>query len=339
MLLILEKVLSIFLLLATGFAAGKMGFLPDGTRNALNNVLIKITAPCMIISSITSKEMNDGTLKVTFQILIVSAFFFLFAILLGFVLSKYVFRIKPQNDIGVYTYSFASLNSGFMGFPVTLALFGQDIFYLMVMQNVLLTVYLYTIGPALLGIGSSGSNKTHNTNDFETEISSNSSSCGNFINRIKAFLSTFLNPNSIACVFSLIMLFCGLHLPGFLFDSVEILGDATIPISMLAVGMQLAESDLLEILKDKKIVAFSAVKMLTLPILTFLAVNWLPIYYSVKLCAVMASVFPAAVITVPVTAMENKNAAAASAQVAVTTLMCVATIPIFAAFLTQFYLG
>lgn len=338
MFLVLEKVLSIFLLIAVGFVIGRMGILPEGTRNSINAILIKVTAPCMIISSITSKEMNDETLTVTLEILVVSAFFFLFAILLGFLISKYVFKISPCDDIGVYTYSFASLNSGFMGFPVTLALFGQDIFYLMVMQNVLLTVYLYTIGPALLTIGSS---KVYN--DSKTELENRD--CISNVNtkssaeRIKHFLSTFLNPNSVACLLSLIMLFCGLHLPSLIFDSVEILGDATIPISMLAVGLQLSESNLLAIVKDRKLGIFSLTKMLILPALTFLAVNWIPVDTSVKLCAVMASVFPSAVITVPVTAMEGKNAEAASALVAVTTLLSVITIPIFATFLTHFYLA
>lgn len=336
MILILEKVLSIFLLLAVGFTAGKMNFLPEGTRNSLNNVLLKITAPCMIISSITDKSINDGTIRLTFEILIVSFFFFIFASLMGFLLSKYIFKIRPREDLGVYTFSFASLNSGFMGFPLTLALFGQDIFYLMVMQNVLLTVYLYTAGPMLLTLGASA-----DSSDNPAKSCGNASglSAASLIKKISHVFSSLCNPNTLACVISIFMLFCGLHLPGFLFDSVEILGDATIPISMLAVGMQLSESDLSKNLKNKKLVIFSSVKMLLLPILTFFAVNWLPIDYTVKLCAVLASLFPSAVVTVPVTAMEGKNAAAASSLVAVTTLMCIITIPIFAAFLTDYYLS
>lgn len=336
MILILEKVLSIFLLLAVGFAAGKMNFLPDGTRNSLNNVLIKITAPCMIVSSITGKDVSDGTVRVTFEILIVSLFFFIFATLLGFLLSKYIFKVSPREDLGVYTYSFASLNSGFMGFPVTLALFGQDIFYLMVMQNVLLIIYLYTAGPMLLRLGSNA-DKTDISN---TNAPNESRICASaLMGKISHMFSTLCNPNTVACVISIFMLFCGLHLPEFIFESVEILGDATIPISMLAVGMQLAESDLLKNLKNRKLVIFSSVKMLLLPALTFIAVNWLPVDYTVKLCAVLASVFPVAVVTVPVTSMEGKNAEAVSSLVAVTTLMCIITIPIFAAFLTNFYLS
>ena len=106
---------------------------------------------------------------------------------------------------------------------------------------------------------------------------------------------------------------------------------------MLLVGMQLGDSNPLGMLKHGRMVAISVVKMLLLPVLTFLAINWLPLAVNVKVCLIFAAVFPAAVAAVPVTAMEGKNTLASAETVAFTTLLSVVTVPLFAAILMGYY--
>lgn len=324
MVLVINKVLAIFLLIAAGYFVGKIKVLPAGADKTLNILLIQIITPCMILSSITSKELTDDTFTATIQTLVGAALFFVLSGIVGFLFSKYILRIRPVSEVGVWAYSFGSVNTGFMGFPVTLALFGQDIFYLIVMHNVVLTVYLYSAGPSMIKIG---------------EKHSETASVSSEQNRLKAFFKSFANPNAVASLIALIMLFCGLHLPTTLFESVKTLGDATIPLSMLLVGIQLSESDLLSIIKNGKILAFSLVKMLLLPVLVFLCVNWLPLSAYVKTALIFAAVFPSAVATAPVCAMEGKGSLTAAKLIAITTLLSVGTIPLFATLLTQFYLS
>ena len=333
--LIVGKVLAIFLLMAAGFGVGRLKVLPEGSNATLNVLLIKVVTPCMILSSITSKELTDDTLSMTLQTFAGSVVFFAIAGVLGYFFAKHMLRVSPSSNIGVYTFAFASINTGFMGFPVTLALFGQDIFYLMVMQNVILTVYLYSAGPLMLRLGCE-SDEILPAGTADTVKTTGTAGSGS---ALKSFFMSFWNPNAVASVISLVMLFAGLHLPKLIFEPVQTLGDATIPLSMLLVGIQLSESNISGLIKNGKILAFSLVKMLLLPVLTFLAVNWLPLAVSVKVCLIFAAVFPATVAVVPVAAMENKNSLAAAELIAITTLLSVGTIPLFATLLTQFYLS
>lgn len=333
--LIVGKVLAIFLLMAAGFGVGRLKVLPEGSNATLNVLLIKVVTPCMILSSITSKELTDDTLSMTLQTFAGSVVFFAIAGVLGYFFAKHMLRVSPSSNIGVYTFAFASINTGFMGFPVTLALFGQDIFYLMVMQNVILTVYLYSAGPLMLRLGCESSEALP-AGTADTGKTTGTAGSGS---ALKSFFMSFWNPNAVASVISLFMLFAGLHLPKLIFEPVQTLGDATIPLSMLLVGIQLSESNISGLIKNGKILAFSLVKMLLLPVLTFLAVNWLPLAVSVKVCLIFAAVFPVAVVVAPVTAMENKNSLAAAELIAITTLLSVGTIPLFATLLTQFYLS
>ena len=74
--LILGKILSIFLIIGIGFAANKAGIMPMSSNKYLVGLLIKVTCPCMIISSITSNELHDDTLSLSLQTLFGAAVFF-----------------------------------------------------------------------------------------------------------------------------------------------------------------------------------------------------------------------------------------------------------------------
>ena len=133
------------------------------------------------------------------------------------------------------------------------------------------------------------------------------------------------------------MLFAGLKLPTVIFDCVDMIGEATTPLSMLIVGMQLGECDFGEVLKNRKLLGISFLKMLLLPVLTFLMVNWLPFDVSVKACLIFAASFPVAVAVVPIASEQNRDSLVTAEMVAITTLISLAVIPAVATFLLEYY--
>ena len=312
--LVFGKILSIFMIIAVGFAANKADIMPMAANKYLVGLLIRVTCPCMIVASITSNELREDTLSLSLQTLIGAVIFFTVSALVGWFICAKIVKVLPRENIGVYTYSFGSINSGFIGFPITLALFGSSILYLMVIHNVLLSLYLYTFGIMLVNIGASGRKL-----DF------------------KGFLNSFKNINSIAAGVSIVMLFAGLKLPTVIFDCVDMIGDATTPLSMLIVGMQLGDCDFGKVLKNRKLLGISLLKMLLLPVMTFFMVNWLPLDVSVKVCLIFAASFPVAVAVVPVASEQNRDSLIAAEMVAITTLFSLVVIPAVAAFLIGYY--
>ena len=114
-------------------------------------------------------------------------------------------------------------------------------------------------------------------------------------------------------------------------------GDITVPLSMLVVGMQLGESNALKVLKNRKLMLLSVIKMISLPVLVFLLVNWLPVITAVKIAAVIGVTFPCAVVVSAIALMENRNSILASEMVAITTFLSVITIPIVSLLLGGYY--
>ena len=122
-----------------------------------------------------------------------------------------------------------------------------------------------------------------------------------------------------------------------LFETIDTLGSATVPISMLVVGIQLGSSRITEVIRDRKLVITSVMKMILWPILTFLAVNWLPLPVNMKAALIFGSAFPTAVAVVAITSMENRNAVKAAEIIAFTTLLSVITLPVSALLLMGYY--
>lgn len=312
--LVFGKIISIFLIIAVGFAANKADIMPIAAEKYLVGLLIKVTCPCMIIASITSNELREDTLSLSLQTLVGCVLFFILSVLAGWLLSSKIIKISPTESIGVYTFAFGSVNSGFIGFPITLAIFGSGILYLMVIHNVIGNFYLYTFGIMLVNIGVSEGKP-----DF------------------RGFINSFKNINAITSIVSIAMFFMGLKLPTVMFDCVDMIGSATTPLSMLIVGMQLGECNFGEVIKNRKLIVISLLRMLLLPVLTFLMVNWLPFAADVKICLIFGSAFPSAVITVSIASEQNRNALAAAEIVAITTLISLAVIPAAATFLLGYY--
>ncbi|MCQ4635179.1 AEC family transporter [Anaerovorax odorimutans] len=312
MLVILTKIAIIFSMAGVGFIANKAKALPDESNGYLISLLMNITAPCMLLTSITGKELTADTFSATIEVLIGTVIFFLIGMAVSYGIVK-LLRIDPA-DQGVYMSILTTVNTGFMGFPVTKAAFGNEALYFMAVSNIILNIYLYSLGLLQINMGSK--------REFKG---------------LKKTLKPMLNMCSLAAILGIIMLFAGLKLPSFLNELITGIGDITVPLSMIVVGVQLGSSKILSIIRNPKLIGISLINLILWPALTFLAVNWLPLHQMTKLILTYAAAFPTAVIVVALAAKERKNSQLAAEGVALTTLFSMATLPIITMLLSAYY--
>lgn len=312
MIAVLSKILVIFAMILLGFIVCKAGILPFESNKYLVNLLMLITTPCMIISSMAGGDIHGEALKQTLQVLVLSAVWFVVMSLLAFLFAKFMKR-TPKEDLGVLMVIMVAMNSGFMGFPVTRAIFGDYLFLLMVIQNVSLNVYIYFIAPMQANYGHSSSQT------------------------VKHVLVSLVNPATIAVLVGMVLMFGGLTLPVPVMEFFTTVGDATIPLSMIIVGIQLANSDFRGVFRNKDLLLTSGINIIGMPLLTFLLVNWLPLAPEVKTTLIFAAAFPCAVASVGIISKEGRNASLAAEGVAVTTALSLITLPIIATLLSSYY--
>ena len=316
MLLIFSKVLVVFIYIGVGFIANRLKVLPEESVKHFISLVMGITVPCLVISSITGQDLNGDmyrntilTLLLTTLVLIVTAFATTFV-------SDRIFPWKDQQDRNVLASAMTGCNAGFMGLPIASAVFGELVFYYLVIQNIANNLYLFVMSLAQL-------------HHRESEKSSKS---------LSEKLKPLVNPTSVATIVSLIMLFAGIHLPEYAIDIVTTLGDITIPLSMILVGVQLGGADFKKLIADKALLITSVMKLIAVPALALLILTPMPVDPVVKLTVLLGMCFPSAVIGVAVAAQENKNPKLMAEAVAITTLLSLITLPVWIMIITRLYL-
>lgn len=314
MLIIVDKIVSIFLIIGLGYFCCKKNILHESGIGFLTSILVKITLPCLLLSSIANQTFTEDTVSTTITLGLITIPYYFVAPSFCILICRYVLKMKDNDKIGIFAYSFATPNTGFMGFPISLALFGDKVLYYFVIENMLLQFYLYGFGMLFL--------KQGNASD---KID------------IKEALKSMKNIALIASVIGLVLFFLQIKLPSFLGNMIETIGDATTPLSMILVGMQLHKSKLAEIIKDKSLLYISLARMIGLPMIIFLAVNWLPVSFEIKLSFIFSFSFPIAVVAAPIVYKEGKDGSVAAEFIAVTTLLSIITLPLIAALLSYHY--
>ena len=209
MLTVFLKIAAIFAMTAIGFIASKTGVLPAESKKYLSNLLLFITSPCMIIGSMTSQTLDAHTFELMIQIVAGSFIFFLAAMAVSFLIVK-LMRCD-RDDAGVLMVIITAVNTGFMGFPVTKAIFGNTYFFLMVIQNIVLNIYLYSMMVYQMNYG------------FRKKEG------------IKGMLMPMLNMCTYALIIGMVLMLLKVQLPDILADFINTIGDATIPVSMIVV--------------------------------------------------------------------------------------------------------
>ncbi|MBR2548187.1 MAG: AEC family transporter [Eubacterium sp.] len=306
------KVAVIFAMIAAGFAANRTGILPKESVGHLSSLLVSVTTPCLALSSIASQDLTGSMVREAWEVAVGSVVFYIAAMAVSYLFVR-ALKYEPDSDRGVLQAMITSGNTGFMGFPITKAIFGNTIFFLFIIQNIILNVYIFS--GAILQINQGA----------QEHIS------------IKKILRSLANPCLAATLAGIVLLITDTDLPEPVMDFLTTMGDSTIPISMIVVGVQLGSSDLKGAAGNSKFLLCCLANVVLIPALTLAAVWFLPLLDASKLTLVYAAAFPTAVMTVAMAAIEHKNAELMSQGVAVTTLMSMITLPVWAIILMALY--
>ena len=134
--IIVINIFLIFALILVGFVAGKAHLVSEQASKDLSAILVEITLPASIFSSMLRELETDLLINAALL------FFIGFACLAleygaGRLLVKF-FRIRKENQ-GLFLYNSMFTNASFMGFPVANAIFGSVGVFLASIVNLSLT--------------------------------------------------------------------------------------------------------------------------------------------------------------------------------------------------------
>ena len=298
------KIIVLFIAMIAGYIAKKSKTLNKDSTKALSAVLANITNPCLIVAGLQIPR-ETSLLKNAAIVFGISLCVHIFMS----VFSHYIFKgAKDYRDRNVYTYGLTFMNCGFMGYPIMMAIFGnEDGLFYGVIYTVIFNLFCWTHGVLIMD--------TEKKNGIDWK--------------------KMLNPCIISLITSVILYVTNIRLPIVLYDGIDMIGNMTFPLSMLIIGSLLADMKLKDILKDVNMYLFSIGKLIVLPLI-FLIIAYLtrmPQLYA--LIGLTMCCTPTATNTAVLAEIYGNESQLAAKIVGVTTLLCIATMP-FMLMLSQY---
>lgn len=140
----LAEMLVLLFAIACGYAANRLGILGGETDRKVSKLLLTVTMPAMILGAVsTGEELPERS--VLLEVLGVSAVFYLLEFAFVFLAPRLLGGTPAQK--GVWRYTLAFPNVGFIGYPVAVALFGPEALFYAVILVLPFNLMSFTLGP------------------------------------------------------------------------------------------------------------------------------------------------------------------------------------------------
>lgn len=291
-----------FLIIFIGAFAYKLNWLPKESEKYLTTLMINIAAPCLVFYSMQAQDRTEVMAGKAVQ-----SFLFMTAVMLGCSLIA-IFIVKllraPKGDRGIYRLMIVFTNCGFMGYPLAEAVFGDEGLFLAIIANMAFNIVIFSAGALLL------------IYDQETT--------GTLKDTLKKILSIPL----VSCTMGLFIFFLGIKFPPLIADTCEILGNMTAPLAMLLVGIQLSQSKVSKIIKNKRLLLVTVIRLVMVPAALFLGLQWVPVDPLVFCVVVFAMSMPAAAYISVLAVRYDSNKILAAEGIFLSTMFSLFTIPV-----------
>lgn len=290
------NVLSLFLVLLELFCFLFLGYLLAATRQLdqatnqkLSGLVANVLTPALILASVSAKDpAADG--NIVAEALLAGCLLYAFY----FILNAIVFR--QGHPVEKMMIMFA--NTSFIGFPILRALYGDFAVFLFSIIHLPFNALIYTYGVSLIAK-----------------------------KKEKVSLRQLVSPGLISSLMAIVLFLSGMELPELVTDFLHTLGNASIPLSMIVIGVSLYFVSLQDLFKDKELWLITAFKLVGLPLITALIMPFLPFEEMIRQLLLISTVLPSGSMVVILANQYHSQITKASLGVFLTTLLSLITIP------------
>lgn len=290
------QMLAFLLMIGAGYFITRRGMLDGHTNSQMSGLLVNVFNPLLIVSSAANAVglISPDTMR---TVGLIACGMFAVFILAGMFLSPVFERDQDQRKIFQLMFVFSNL--GFIGIPVVSGIIGEEYVVYVTEFILIYTILLYTYGVGLL------------SRKFSLSA-----------------LKEMVNPGTVLSVAALVIIIWEIQIPDFLKTAAAYLGNVTSPMALIAIGFNLAQSELKKIFGQLRLYLFAAVKLLILPLLLLPLLKAVTSdIHLISVCMVMFGM-PVGNIPLMLGMQKGIDVSAGSAAIILTTVLCVFTIPI-----------
>ena len=289
---VLMQVMTLFLLIITGFIAAKKNVLDDRGLRGLNTLVLNFAQPALILHKMQMPTTPQLIIELAWVFVLTCA-----TIAIAGVIAFHIFGKEEKNRRATLTVLSMVSNCGFMGYPVITATMGEDALIYAVMFVTAFNLMSWTLGAYFFG--------------------------GRKAMQPQRLLT---NPTIIAVIGGMALFLTGWTLPAFVNSALDMMGATTTPLAMFVIGARLIGLRR-EHLQDAKLLLACALRLIIFPA-TILLLRFTPLPEMVVSSVYLCTAMPCAALTAMQAERWDCEKELASRGVALSTALSMLTVPL-----------
>ncbi|HOK25729.1 MAG TPA: AEC family transporter [Bacteroidales bacterium] len=310
--IIVNQILILAIVALVGVIASKAGVITSEGKDFLAKIIFNVTLPSMLLASFGSIDATPRLLTNSLEFIGLSFFSIMLLFIAGTAASS-ILKLKGEESAIFRIHSMMG-NIIYLAFPVIYSLYGQEGILYGSIFTIVSNVVLWTLGIVIIA--------------------------GNSKISVKESFKYIINPNTIAILTGFCLFLLHIKLPKIIIDSVGGIGSTNTYLSILYIGSVLFYSKTGRYLKNINIYVLSFNKMILVPFLLtgifWLAAAYLNLHFDKLVLSVLIleSAMPCMVNVVIIAKILGMDDAPAVANVFVSTILSIITLPIVLIFLS-----
>ncbi len=258
----LEVMVVLFIIVILGYVACKLGYMGDKFDKKLSSIVVDITCPLLVLSSVMGDDLPDRTLIL--PLLGVGFLTYIILLVFGFWVPRLI--SKNHDDQGMIGFALMFANVGFIGYPIVSSIFGPHAVFYAALLNMPNTFFIFTAGVMLI-------KGEYSLKQFNPKV--------------------LISPAMLGAFLAAIIVALGIHTPDIIARPVTMVGNITVPAALMIIGSSMAKLPLRDIIGSTKVYITALLRLTVVP---------LSIYFLFKVCGVndMVNNINTVVIAMPV---------------------------------------
>lgn len=290
--------LMMFLLVIIGYIIRRTGIVGGEGRKNIVDLCLYITLPFNIVNAFL------GTFE--WNMLITSGIVILLSIgynIISIFISGFLFKKEEEKKQKTLRYGTIVSNGSFLGNPVIEGVYGTTGLFYAALFMLPVRFVVWTVGVSVFLKG-------HKENVIKKVLT---------------------HPCMIAMYVGAFFMFTGIHLPQFLTNTISGISNSNTPLSMMLVGMMLAEIEPKGLI-NKTMVFYTVIRLVGIPAIIFAVTAFLPIDPMLRGITIIMAGMPTPITTALLASKYGGDETCATGMIFLSTIASMVTLPLWCLF-------
>jgi len=293
---VISQMLYLFLCILIGYVLKRRNILPDSSDKVISKLESEIIIPCLVINTFY-KYCSPANLSANRSLLFYSVAILAFTVAVAYILGPR-FADGDHFAEGIYKYTLAIDNFGFIGNALVLGMYGEEMLFKYLIFTLPITVFVYAIGVPWISTGS------------------------------RFTLKSFMNASFISMIAGILLGLAQAPLPGPVTTTLSSIAACFSPLAMILTGVVIAKYDLKKLFRMKKTYLMILIKMIAMPLLVLAVLKLLKVPAEPAFMIMMFTAMPLSLNTIVYPAANGQDTTIGASLALVSNIVGLLTVPL-----------